>query len=538
MQPFVRDWLDHRAAVSPHKLALLVDSRRWTFAELDAAATLAALRLSKAGVRPGDRVASLLHNGAGPVVLVHAALRLGATLVPLNVRLSAEELAWQIGDAGPRVVVVEERTGGRIAGAGNPVPSVEIAALLVGENASLGQRDEHASPAQADERASLAQADTRASSAEAAGQPISPVALLHDPAHVLAIIYTSGTTGRPKAAQLTVGNFWWSAIGSALNLGIDPDDRWLAVLPLFHVGGLSVAIRSAIYGTAIVVHDGFDPDDVNRALDSDGVTLVSVVSTMLRRMLEDRGDRPYLSRLRCVLLGGGPAPPTLLQRCAALNVPVAQTYGLTEACSQVATLTPAEGLRKAGAAGHPLYPNEVRIARADGSTAAADEAGEILVRGPIVMAGYAGQPDATARAIVDGWLHTGDIGSLDAEGFLYVHERRDDLIITGGENVYPAEVEAALLAHPLVAEAAVVGLPDDQWGQRVVAVVRLVDSPPARNSGKSPTGGTEVLAALEAHCRALIAGYKVPREIRIVTDPLPRTASGKLQRAALRNDRH
>jgi O-succinylbenzoic acid--CoA ligase len=225
-----------------------------------------------------------------------------------------------------------------------------------------------------------------------------------------------------------------------------------------------------------------------------------------------------------VLLGGGPAPRQLLERCASLHVPVVQTYGLTETCSQVATLAPEDARSRTGAAGKVLYPNELRIAMAPGVEAHDSEVGEILVRGPILMAGYAGRPDATARAIVDGWLHTGDVGRLDADGYLYVLDRRDDLIVTGGENVYPAEVEAVLLCHPAIAEVGVVGIADVTWGQRVVAVARLGDG----------AAGLDT-AALTALCRSRLAGYKVPREIRLVTEPLPRTASGKLRRVALRD---
>jgi O-succinylbenzoic acid--CoA ligase len=246
---------------------------------------------------------------------------------------------------------------------------------------------------------------------------------------------------------------------------------------------------------------------------------------MLQRMLAERDGRPFPATLRCVLLGGGPAPASLLEQCASLGVPVAQTYGLTETCSQVATLAPEDALRKLGSAGKVLYPSELRIEpQGGGATMAIDGSGEILVRGPIVMAGYWGRPDETARAIVDGWLHTGDVGRLDEDGYLYVLDRRDDLIVTGGENVYPAEVEAALLSHPLVLEAGVVGMADDRWGQRVVAIVRLAGAePPA-----------PIAELLRTHCRERLAAYKVPAEIRVVGASLPRTASGKLRRGALR----
>ena len=526
------DWLSFRASATPDRIALETGGASWTWLQLDAEATSVARQLQALGAASGDRIATLLSNGAAPVVLVHAVLRLGATLVPLNLRLRDVELAWQIGDSGARLLVAEERTR-------------ELANAACGAMESSARTSDRteAGPAialiegSAPARMTLsgARSGIVTRDADPTGRgAITPAAagaalrLTHRSSDTLAVIYTSGTTGQPKGAQLTVGNFWWSAIGSALNLGAHLDDRWLAVLPLFHIGGLSIVIRSAIHGATVVVQPGFDADAANRAIDGDRISIVSVVSVMLQRMLDAREDRPYPRSLRCVLLGGGPAPRALLERCAASGVPVMQTYGLTEACSQVTTLSPDDALRKLGSAGRALYPNAVRIARPDGRDAAPGDAGEILVRGPIVMAGYSGQPDASARAIVDGWLHTGDIGSLDHEGYLHVLDRRDDLIISGGENVYPAEVEAALLRHPRVAEAAVIGERDERWGQRVVAVVRLADD----GAGVVPDDATE---SLRAHCRSLLAGYKVPSEIRITRDELPRTASGKLRRAALRS---
>ncbi|MFN8539025.1 MAG: o-succinylbenzoate--CoA ligase [Thermomicrobiales bacterium] len=348
------------------------------------------------------------------------------------------------------------------------------------------------------------------------GVPIPPRERL-DLTAVQSIVYTSGTTGRPKGALLTWGNHWWSAIGSSLQLGLDANDRWLAPLPLFHVGGLAILMRSVIYGIPAIIHDHFDPALANRAIDEQGATIVSVVATMLTRMLELRGDRPYPATFRCALLGGGPAPRPLLEACARLGVPVSQTYGLTEASSQVATLPPQDALRKLGSAGKPLLPNELRI-ELDGSPAPPGEVGEIVVRGPSLTPGYLDRPDATAHAWRGGWFHTGDLGRLDDEGYLYVLDRRDDLIVSGGENIYPAEVEATLLAHPAVADAGVVGLPHETWGQVPVAIVQL-------------RPGTT--ADLIAHCSARLASYKVPKAIHY-RDTLPRNAAGKLLRRVLR----
>jgi len=496
------DWISYRAANTPSRPALVADGRTWTYAELDADVTSTAQMLGGWGIKENDRVAMLLNNGAGAALLIHATLRIGATLVPLNVRLGAAELAWQIADSHAQLLVVDGRT-------------VRLAERTRAEQPDLivvSIDDPAASEARCERLDSRTSRDTT-------------LHLAHDPNAVLAIIYTSGTTGQPKGAMLTVGNFWWSAIGSALNLGTHIDDRWLACMPLFHVGGLSILLRSAIYGITAVVHGGFDAVAANRALDEDGVTIISVVLIMLQRMLDAHEDRPYPSSLRCVLLGGGPAPQPVLERCARLGIPVSQTYGLTETTSQVATLTPGDALRKLGTAGRAIYPNEIRVVMDDKDTPAG-EPGEILVRGPVVMAGYAGRPEVTERTIVDGWLHTGDVGTLDADGYLRVLDRRSDLIVTGGENVYPAEVEAALLSHPSVVEAAVIGIPDTTWGQCVIAFVRLSDAP----DGEDPSTTDE----LRVHCRTLLAGYKTPRDIRIVTAPLPRTASGKVQRHVLR----
>lgn len=497
------DWIASHAAKTPERIALVADGNSWTFSSLNDELTKLARTLAGRGVGPGDRIATLLHNNAVAAMLPHAVLRLGATLVPLNTRLTDSEIAWQIRDANPRLVLVHGSTVQSVASQDASDTPYSIVSIDANGAHALGN-------------ACLTDCD----------EVNVDLKLAHDTKHVLAVIYTSGTTGQPKGAMLTVGNFWWSAIGSALNLGTQDDDRWLICLPLFHVGGLSIAIRAAVYGITAIVHDGFDAAAVNDAIDNKGVSIVSVVSVMLQRMLDARGDRAYPSSLRSVLLGGGPAPLSLLERCATLGVPVVQTYGLTETCSQAATLSPSEALTRLGSAGRPLSPNDLRIVTSDGENADADEAGEILVRGPIVMAGYFGQPDATARAITDGWLHTGDIGRIDAEGYLYVLDRRDDLIITGGENVYPAEVESALLSHPAVAECAVIGVTDTEWGQRVVAIIRRAES-----------GADKVdVAELQRFCRERVAAYKVPRDVLFVTGPLPRTASGKIRRAAVREE--
>jgi len=302
-----------------------------------------------------------------------------------------------------------------------------------------------------------------------------------DPDEVFAVIHTSGTTGRPKAVELTYGNFHSSAVANAANLGVELDDRWLCCMPLFHVGGLSILTRSAINQTEAIIHDGFDTERVNKALAEDRITLVSLVPTQLSRLLEAGVHAPDL---RAALIGGGPVPDALLQRAQAAGVPVVPTYGMTETCSQVWT-------------GKALPGAEI-VNGPDG---------ELLIRGPMVAKGAIAE---------DGWLHTGDRGQIDPQGNLRVEGRIADTIVTGGENVAAAEVEEALLAHAGVTDAAVVGRPDPEWGQAVVAFV--------------VTSGD--VSDLDSHLRERLAGYKIPKRIER-TEEIPRNAAGKILRGKL-----
>jgi o-succinylbenzoate---CoA ligase len=479
----MENWLLARARATPERLALRHEGVDWSYAALAQLVERVAGGLAASGVGAGDHVGTLLPNGVLYAAVVHALAHLGAVLVPLNTRLTAGELAWQLAAAGVSLLLYSEET--------------EALAAAVREMTGVVGQDVAALPACA---------------------PAPPPAPLeHD--DLQAIVFTSGTSGRPKGAMLSYGNHFWSATASAYHLGLLPDDRWLSVLPLYHVGGLAVLFRSCLYGTAAVLQEGFDLEAVSRSLNEEGITVVSLVPTMLYRLLAARVEWPR--RLRLVLLGGAAAAPELLAQAAAAGVPVATTYGLTEASSQVATLLPEGVRRKPGSVGRPLLFSEVRIVDEDGEPLLPGQYGEVIVRGPAVMAGYYGEPEATARVLRDGWLHTGDIGYLDRDGDLWLVQRRSDIIVSGGENVYPAEVEAALRAHPGIAAAAVAGLPDPEWGERVAALV--VPAPGARLEP----------AELLAFLRGRLAGYKLPRTLRAVA-ALPQTASGKIARAAVR----
>ena len=515
----IPDWLQHRARSTPDRLALLCGGDRLTFADLDVAVDAIGLHLRNEGVRPGEVIGVLARNSTAFVITAHAIARIEAVLMPLNLRLTRTELAWQLRDAGAHRLLHDESQR-------------EVALVLRGDLAPLqlmaiegltpppGPLPVYGEGERSGIGAVVVPTTSGASPSPPAGRGLGAGETRFALDATNSLVYTSGTTGTPKGAVLTYGNHLWSAIGSALNLGLRDDDRWLACLPLFHVGGLAILLRGAIYGTTAVVHESFDAARVNASIDRDGVTIISVVANMLQRMLDERGDRPYPSSLRCVLLGGGPAPEPLLRRCAALGVPVVQTYGLTEAASQVATLSPEDALRKLGSAGKPLFGTELRIEASDGTVLPTGAEGEIVVRGPTVTPGYLNRPEATAQAIRDGWLHTGDIGYLDGEGYLYVLDRRDDLIVSGGENVYPAEIEAVLQSHPSVLEAGVYGAPDERWGQVPLAAVVL------------RPGASVTPEALITHCREHLAAYKTPARIEL-RDELPRNAAGKLMRRQL-----
>jgi len=337
-----------------------------------------------------------------------------------------------------------------------------------------------------------------------------------------AICFTSGTSGPARAPVLTHGNFLWSAIASARNLGVRENDLWLCCIPLHHVGGLSILTRSAAYGTGVLIHEHFVPEAVNEAIDRDGVTLLSLVPTMLRRLLTARRGRPFPSTLRAVLIGGGPMEPTLLEEAVSLGMRALPTYGLTEATSQVTTLSLRDWPNGLTTAGSPLAFTRVQIRDDDGQVAGPGVEGEIVVRGPTVTAGYMGDPEATAAGLAGRWLRTGDVGAWDGAGRLIVLDRRSDRIVTGGENVSPQEVERVLLAHAAIEGACVVALPSAEWGQEVAAVVEF-------KPGRSTT-----LEELRAHAAANLSGFKLPRHLMVV-NALPRSASGKLLRRVVRD---
>lgn len=486
VQNSVADWLTRRVDTCPDGVAIWHPREVLTYRELGERAAQMAGFIRSMGVPAGATVALLIQHGIGFAVAVHACIQGEYRIVPLNARLTAEELAFQLEDADVALVLYDP-----------PLTALADGALVGCARTVLRWN---------------------VTDALAAARPLRRQRVILD--HPFCFIYTSGTSGRPKGVILTFGNFLWSAFGSAVQLGLSTRENWLVPLPLFHVGGLSVLVRSVIYGTTASVLDQFDAKTVNGLLDAGGITLLSVVPTLLRRLLAERGDIPYPATLRTILLGGSGASLDLLEQCQRLGIPVAQSYGLTEAASQVCTLSVHDGLRKLGSSGKPLLPTELTIVNPDGSPVPVGEIGDIAIRGQTVSPGYL-HDHSTADHRADGWMQTGDIGRLDEDGYLYVLDRRADLIVSGGENVYPAEIERVLQGHPAVLESGVVGAPSEQWGQVPVAFVELQDD----------LGTTAV--DLIAWCRTRLARYKVPTRIVFVAE-LPRNAGGKMLRRMLR----
>lgn len=466
----VESWLLRAARRRPRHEALAGT----TYAELQAAVDQTAGRLWAAGARPGDAVGVQLPPGRPFVVVLHALLRIGAVVVPLDPRLAPEERDRRLAGVPSASAAGEGRERPRGAAGSGVRPTAAPGPLLV---------------------------DAAAWDALPAAGPAAVLRDQHETSDVAIVVHTSGTSGPAKPIPLTYGNWLWSALGSAATLGCPPDERWLCALPLNHVGGLSVLLRSAIAGTTAVVHGGWDTDRVLASLtgrlpeDGPPPTVVSVVPTTLRRLLDAGLRRTDAMALRWVLLGGASIPAGMLEEAADAGIPVAPTYGMSEATSQIATL------------GAPLFCTDVRIAAPAGS----GTVGEVLVSGPTV---------SQAAAAPDGWLHTGDLGVLDDRGRLTIVGRSSDTIITGGENVLPLEVERVLEEDPAVGEAAVFGRPDREWGERVCA--RLV----------AAAGSVVDLDRVRAVAAVALLPHQRPREYEVVV-ALPRTPSGKLLRREL-----
>lgn len=477
------NFLIKRAFLTPNRPAIHFEGRTYSFLEAYNRAYTIAGQLSWYGLKKGQFAAALLGNHADTVFIYLAFHLLGIKAVILNNRLTAAEISWQIEDSQSLFVITEGKYASK-------VQSIDRSAVVV-----IKEDLFHA---------------------PVSFPPIVEEIQMDD---ICTVMYTSGTTGYPKGVLQTYGNHWWSAIGSALNLGLTEEDCWLCSVPLFHISGYSILMRSFIYGMKMVLMEGFNEIAAIQMIKKEKVTIMSVVSTMLARIEAELKDENLPSRFRCMLLGGGPASRTLLESCRIKEIPVYQTYGMTETSSQIVTLSPEYSMMKLGSAGKVLFPSQLKIIGAEGVEAAPGEAGEIKLKGPNVTKGYLNRKKETAEKLQNGWLATGDIGYLDEEGFLYVLDRRSDLIISGGENIYPAEIEGVLVSHKHIEDAGVIGMKDDQWGEVPVAFVKK--------------NGEISSEELREFCLERLAKYKVPKKIFFIEE-IPRNASKKILRRELR----
>ncbi|MFD8926506.1 class I adenylate-forming enzyme family protein [Streptomyces mirabilis] len=474
---------DRRAEFDPQGAAVSDGRQSLTNAQLLSGVLRTARQLHDLGIGPGDVVALKLTNRVEFVLLLFAAWRLGATITPVNPSMTDVEVVRQLKDSGARLLVVEDGS--------------ETTAGLT--TLTVGELREHQAP-------EWDQAPRLDSSA---------LALL---------IYTSGTTGVPKGVMLDHANIDAMVEMGRQALELGPSDRCLLILPLFHVNGIVVSILTPLLAGASVVIAGrrFDPHHFFDLVEQERPTFFSAVPTIYSMLAALPDDvRPDTSSVRFAVCGAAPASAELLTRFEArYGFPLVEGYGLSEGtCGS--TINPVAGPRRAGTVGLPFPGQEIRILDADGTEAAPGTDGEVVLRGPNIMRGYLGRPDDTARVVVDGWLHTGDVGHLDAEGYLTLVGRSKDMIIRGGENIYPKEIEDVLASDPSVLEAAVIGIPDEKWGEVVVAYVQ-----PRPGSTVDP-------AALEALCARSLTGFKRPASY-VVVEAIPKNAVGKIDKGSLR----
>lgn len=499
-------WLTAQAQRFPDAVALVDDGHSWTYAQLaqdvrDCSKRLAHLLPSH------SRVAFLANNSSTYALWLMASQELGFEAVPLNIRLSAPELGAQLADCTPHLLLCDRAHA-----------------------ALAAQALDHVEPAHSPRIATFEEARDLPPLSD---EQFSDRLLSRYPSdRVTTVMYTSGSTGTPKGVQQTFGNHGCSALLCRENLGFSVADRWGCPTPLFHMSGLSILMRSLVCGVGVRLYGHFDAHAVNDNLLSGAVTCLSAVTYQIERLLDDFDDRrvtSYPPTLRFVLQGGGPLPLATLERCRHVSMPVVQSFGMTETASQVIALSVESAPHKPGSSGRPLAGVQMRIASRvseDDEELPPNTSGRILLKSPTLCSGYLNQTERFASSFTEhGWFDTRDIGHVDKDGYLYVDCRLADLIVSGGENVYPAEVESVLVRHPLISEAAVVGVPDDTWGSVPVAV--CVAPSQADAAGSLPS-----LEELRSFCKERLAPYKCPRRV-VWTDRLPTTASGKLKRHAV-----
>ncbi|GAA4672522.1 acyl-CoA synthetase [Gordonia humi] len=503
----IGNWPTIHSVRHPNRIALIdaADGATTTFAQFDARTNAVADALRGKGIERGDRVALVTSNSPQMIEVIFAVAKLGAVAVPINVRLSAREIEYILGDSGARLVFVSPQTADTVAAA--------LTGTAVAETVEIGSARERA--------AGEASAYEDLVTSGARDRVVVDIA----PDDLAMLMYTSGTTGFPKGAMLTHGNHQWNAINNVTAVeGSGPLDVSLAAAPLFHIGALGIFTLPLMYagGTSVIL-ESFTPAAWLDAVARYRVTVAFAVPAMWAAVdaALDARTPADLSSLRYILSGGAPCPVVLIESLVGHGIRFAEGFGLTETAPIACVLDIEDTVTRAGSVGKPVIHNDLNVVDESGDTVAPGVVGEMVVRGPNVFVGYWNRPDATAEALRDGWFHTGDLATYDVDGYYRIVDRKKDMIVSGGENVYASEVEQLMYRHPAVAEVAVIGVPDERWGEAVTAVV--VRTPDAQ--------ATE--ADLVEWTRERLAHFKSPRTVAFV-DVLPRTATGKILKRELR----
>jgi acyl-CoA synthetase (AMP-forming)/AMP-acid ligase II len=496
----IGQFMRKRAQLTPSREGLICGDVRRTYGELNERANRFANAMLRLGVGHGDRVAILALNEPEYYDLLFGLGKIGAILVPINYRLAGPEIGFILGDSEARVLVFGHEFEDTVDSIRTEVPAESFVAIS----------DE--APAWAVSYQAMI-ADSSADEPTVSGGDDD----------TLTILYTSGTTGRPKGAELTHAYYFWSSVNLMATLGTQIGDTPLVALPLFHIGGLAGPPWFVYQGAKTVLLRSLDPKRFLELLGEEKITGFGSVPALLDILkLVPEFEKYDWDSVKVILVYAAPVPVTLIKEYEKAGIEVRQLYGLTE-CNTGSVLSAEDALSKVGSCGRPFFHVQVRVVGDDGRDVPPQQKGEVLLRAPNTTKGYWNRPEDTAAALKDGWLHTGDIGKLDEEGYLYIMDRKKDMIISGGENIYPAEIEDSLLGNPKVADVGVIGFPDDKWGEAVKAVVVVKEG--------------EDLSEEELidWCQGRIGRFKIPKKV-VFTDSIPRTPTGKILKRVLREE--
>ncbi len=498
----IGDWLTKREMLSPGKEAVVDGGRRLTYAQLNRRVNQLSRAFQKMGLAHGDRVAMLSYNCLEYVEVIMAAAKLGLVLVPLNWRLAPAELVFILSDSQTNVLAFDPELAELADQVNQQLPLRQLV--------TLGQKQVLGADAYEDILA-----------VESAAEPVVASGVSLENPHI--IMYTSGTTGKPKGAILSQNGSFYNALNLQVALDFTSADRDLLVLPMFHIGGIGLFTLPMLYvGGTVIIQRTFEPGQTIKLLQTEDISLFFGVPAVFLFLAQHPDFRASgLDKLRVVMSGGAPLPQSLVKSYKESGVTLRQGFGMSEASPSIATLEEELALSKAGSIGKPLMHLDVRIVDDDDNEMPRGRVGELVMRGPNVMQGYWNRPEATAEAMRGGWFHSGDLAYQDAEGDLFIVDRKKDMFISGGENVYPSEVEDAIYEIGQVAEAAVIGIPDAKWGEVGCAVVALKE-------GMDMETGDII-----SHLQQRLAKYKIPKKVAFV-EALPRNAAGKVLKTELR----